>query len=48
MVKYLAEVHGDWLPVYAESLEEALEAVSAEYGEDNIGRVKMEVTHVAE
>lgn len=45
--KYLAEVYGEWLPIYAPTLEEALGEAELEYGADNVQRVRPEVTHAS-
>lgn len=34
-----------WVPVWARNVDEAAEAAGLEYGEDNVGRVRPEVTH---
>lgn len=47
MKLYTAEVHGQWVPVWARNLDEALEAAELEYGPENVDRVKPEVTHDA-
>ena len=44
MKLYKAEVNGQWLPVWAESLETALEAAELTYGKKAVGRVRPEVT----
>lgn len=38
--KYRAEVFGCWVPVYAASLDEALEKAELEYGKIHVKRVK--------
>lgn len=44
MKLFKAEVHGTWVPVWARNVDEALEAAELEYGPENVGRVKPEVT----
>lgn len=46
MKLFKAEVHGQWVPVWARNLDEALEAAELEYGPENVDRVKPEVYHV--
>lgn len=45
MKLFKAEVHGQWVPVWARDLDEALEAAELTYGPENVGRVKPEVTN---
>lgn len=46
MKLFKAEVHGTWVPVWARNVDEATEAAELEYGPENVGRVRPEVTHV--
>lgn len=46
MKLFKAEVHGQWVPVWARNLDEALEVAELEYGPENVDRVKPEVNHV--
>lgn len=43
MKLFKAEVHGQWVPVWARSLDEALEAAELTYGPENVERVRPEV-----
>ena len=45
MKLFKAEVHGQWVPVWARNVDEALEAAELEYGPENVDRVRPEVTH---
>lgn len=47
MKLFKAEVRGQWVPVWARNVDEAAEAAGLEYGEDNVGRVRPEVTNDA-
>lgn len=44
MNRFAAEVFGTWVPVWARNVDEALEAAELEYGPENVGRVRPEVT----
>lgn len=35
----------EWVPVWAYSLDQARDLAEAEYGEENVGRVRPEVNH---
>lgn len=43
MNKFIVTAHDQDIPVYAESLDDALEWAEDEYGEDNVERVRPSV-----
>lgn len=48
MKRYSAEVNGEWVPVWAHDLDEAVEVAEATYGAKAVGRVRPVVEQLKE
>lgn len=46
--RYSAEVNGEWVPLWAHNLDEALEVAEVTYGPQNVARVRTVVEPLKE
>jgi hypothetical protein len=46
--QFSAEVNGQWVPLWAHNLDEALEVAEVTYGPQNVARVRTVVTQLKE
>jgi hypothetical protein len=46
--QFSAEVNGQWVPLWAHNLDEALEVAEVTYGPQNVGRVRAVVEPLKE